>query len=334
MNRTAVKTATEQTETKGEDRNPAEPSPSGSYAPNQNPRANAASEQRNRTENMTRPPPNVPRSQPTQSKEPTASSLSAQLSTLNLLDRFLPEARDLQPALVQPAFNAQMVYTQVFDYFHYRFNDIAYSHDSTIAYVPQVIPAAHRVAIVTLNAIVNKLIIGNRTDGLAVNILANPIGPPKGFLFPSVATAVITAIGKTCPIWSGDQYFIPDLANAIPGLNDHAGNAVNNVHIFPANPAMDSIVARLCSTGNIPMRSTDWKIPGGTPHWLVVSPRVNGRINALVAPDVHPDNYDPPNTVLSCLASCTNFDQNNCRYVIMRGVAETTVWSLISASIE
>jgi hypothetical protein len=50
----------------------------------------------------------------------------------------------------------------------------------------------------------------------------------------------------------------------------------------------------------------------------------------LVAPDVHPDNFDPPNTLLATVCSCTGFAANNCRYLIMRGIAETTVWSLTS----
>jgi hypothetical protein len=212
--------------------------------------------------------------------------------------------------------------------------DIAYAVDSTIAYVGQIDNVAQRITTVTLNAIVNKLIIGNRTDGLNVAALAAPIGPPKGFLFPSVAASIITAIGKTSPIWSGDQYFLLDLGNAVPVLNDHAQNPIANLQVFPAAPNVDILVERFCSAGKIPMRSVDWKIPGGTPHWLIVLDSNNGRTNALVAPDVHPDNFDPPNTVLAALTSCTGFAVANCRYVIMKGVSDTTIWSLISTVYE
>merc|ERR1712176_1565084 len=107
-----------------------------------------------------------------------------------------------------------------------------------------------------------------------------------------------TATGKTSPKWSGDQFFIPSLDDAVPALNDSEGNAIANVHQFLAAPGIDMIVQRFCAAGKIPLRSTDWKIPGGTPHWLVVRDANNGRLNALVAPDVHPDNFDPPNTLL------------------------------------
>jgi hypothetical protein len=266
--------------------------------------------------------------------EPAPSSLNSELAKLNLLDRFIPEARDLNPALTTPDFQAQMLYDQVFRYYEYRLTDIAYAHDSTIAYIAQIVPAANRVATIVLNAVVNKLIIGNKTDGLPVNNLPGPFGPPKGFLFPSVATAIITAIGKTSPQWSGDKFFLPSLGNALVAVNDSTGAAIVNIHQFPANPGLDSIVQRLCATGSIPMRSTDWKIPGGTPHWLAVSPRANGRINVLVHVDVHPDNFDPPNTVLAALCSCTQLAVVKCRYLIMRGVAETTVWSLVSTTAE
>jgi hypothetical protein len=334
MRRTATETATEQTESKGPDRSPDQAPETGSSAPNQNRATGAHPETSTRTQPLERPPPSVTRNAPTPFNAPTSSSLNSELSKLNLIDRFTPEARDLQPPLVHPHFQHQMLYDQLFAYYQYRFTDIAYAHDSTIAYIAQIIPAADRVATIALNAIVNKLIIGNRTDGLPVNNFAGPVGPPKGFLFPSVSAAVITAIGKTSPEWSGDQFFIPDLNNAAIVLNDSSGNAIANIHQFPANPGLDAIVQRLCSTGSIPLRSTDWKIPGGTVHWLAVTPRVNGRINALVHADVHPDNFDPPNTVLSVLCSCTALTPNNCRYLIMRGIAETTVWSLITASAE
>jgi len=334
MRRSAPETALEQTENKGSDRDPSQRPLPGSSAPTQSSAPDARPEAPIKTQPLTRPPPPAPRTVHNPEPVVSSSSLSAELTKLNLLDRFTPEARDLQPPLVSPHFQAQAIYNQLFSYYEYRFTDIAYAHDSTIAYIAQIVPAANRVATVALNAIVNKLIIGNRTDGLPVANLPAPVGPPKGFLFPSVATAVISAVGKTCPDWSGDQYFIPSLNNVLVPLTDNAGAAILNIHQFPANPGLDAIVQRLCSTGSIPMRSTDWKIPGGTPHWLAVSPRNNGRINVLVHSDVHPDNFDPPNTVLAALCSCTALAAGNCRYLIMRGVSETTVWSLISSSSE
>jgi hypothetical protein len=185
-----------------------------------------------------------------------------------------------------------------------------------------------------VNAIVNKLIIANRTDGLAVANLNNPVGPPKGFLYPALAAAVIAATGKTSPLWSGDQFFIPDLNNAIPAINDHAGNAIVNIHQFPANPGQDNIVNRFCNAGKIPLRSTDWKIPGGTPHWLFVRADNNGRTTGYVMPDVHPDNFDPANSVLASVCASTAQAPAGTRYVIMKSVATTTLLSLISEAYE
>lgn len=280
-----------------------------------------------------RPPSDAPRPQTTPSpSQPTG--LTAELTTIGLLDRFTPESRDLQPPPIHPGFHGQLLHDLVYDYYFYRFTDIAYASDSTIAYVAQIASCAQRVTTVTLCSIVNKLILGNRADGLPVNNLANPIGPPKGFLHPSVAASVIAAIGKTSPIWSGDQFFLPSLENAVPAINDHTGNAIPNIHRFPANPGLDMVVLRFCSAGSIPTRSVDWKIPGGTHHWLTVLERNNGRTNALIAPDIHPDNYDPANTLLSCVCACTRLQPNACRYVIMRGIADTTIWSLISTAYE
>lgn len=323
--------AARQIATQGDDRAADQAPPAASAAPVQ---ANSASGHTPEAENPvappTRPPPPAPRPQEIPTSQSTSSSISASLAKLNLGERFIPEARDLSPPLVSPAFDAQSLYNQIFAYYQWRFTDIAYASDSTIAYVPQIVPCANRVAYVALNAIVNKLIIGNRTDGLPVAALANPVGPPKGFLFPALAAAVITAVGKTSPKWSGDQFFIPSLDDAIPTLRDSAGTAIAAVHQFVAAPGTDMIVQRFCATGKIPLRSTDWKIPGGTPHWLVVRNANNGRLNALVAPDVHPDNFDPPNTLLALICSCTNRQAATCRYLIMRGIAETTVWTLTS----
>jgi hypothetical protein len=335
MSRLAHKDALESVEQKGSEREMDTPPPPQTSAPvAPGPKTEARPERQTKVRSLDRPDPDVLRPQQVSTSEPSPSSLNSELSKLSLLDRFYPEPRVLDPPLLSPNFIAQMVYDQLFAYYQWRFTDIAFASDSTIAYVAQIVPAADRVAIVALNAIVNKLIIGNRTDGLPVGNLANPVGPPKGFVFPSVSTAVISAIGKTSPIWSGDQFFIPDLGNAIPAFNAHDGAAVNNIHQFPANPALDTIVARFCAAGAIPMRATDWKIPGGTPHWLVVSPRANGRVNCLVHSNVHPDNFDPPNTLLSTLASCTQLDAAATRYLIMRGIAENTVWSLITQSSE
>jgi hypothetical protein len=281
---------------------------------------------------MERPPPTVPR--PTQEPSQTTATLSATLNKLNLLEGFEPEARDLNPPLIQPHFIVQQVYDQLYDYYIWRFTDIAYASDSTIAYVAQIAASADRVAKVTVNAIVNKLIIANRTDGLPVANLANPSGPPKGFLFPALAAAVITATGKTSPLWSGDTFFIPDLNNAIPAYQDRAGNAINNPHVFVANPGQDIIVTRFCNAGKIPLRSTDWKIPGGTPHWLVVRNDANGRVTCYTMPEVHPDNFDPPNTVLSAICACTAADFNNTQYVIMKSIATITLFSLVSEAYE
>jgi len=289
-----------------------------------------APEPTNQVEPLQRPPPPAPRPTEIQASTPSSSSISASLAKLNLGERFIPEARDLSPPLVAPGFQAQNVYNQIYAYYHWRFTDIAYASDSTIAYVPQIANCANRVAYVALNAIVNKLIIGNRTDGINVAALANPVGPPKGFLYPALAAAVITAIGKISPKWSGDQYFIPNLDNTVPVLQDSEGNNIANCHQFLAAPGTDMIVQRFCAAGKIPVRSTDWKIPGGTCHWLAVRDSNNGRLNMLVAPDIHPDNFDPPNTLLATISSCTGFATNNCRYLIMRGIAETTVWSLTS----
>jgi hypothetical protein len=236
----------------------------------------------------------------------------------------------LNPALVDPHFDAQSLYTQVYSYYEWRLTDIAYGADSTIAYVAQIQASAHRIALVTLNAVVNKLIIGNRADNLPVANLVAPLGPPKGYLFPALSASVIAAVGKTSPKWSGDQYFIPNLNDAVPAFNDFAGNAIANIHQFPANPAQDMIVHRFCNAGKIPLRSVDWKIPGGTPHWLVVRDDANGRVTAAVQADVHPDNFDPPNTLLATTCACTALPLANTRYVIMKSIAVTTVWSMTS----
>jgi hypothetical protein len=281
---------------------------------------------------MERPPPTVPR--PTEERSVPIAPLTQTLNKLNLLERFEPEARDLNPPLVRPHFIAQQVYNQLFGFYLWRFTDRAYASDSTIAYVAQINNSAVRVAKVTVNAIVNKLIIANRTDGFPVGNLANPTGPPKGFLFPALAAAVITATGKTSPLWSGDTFFIPDLNNAIPAFDDHLGNAVNNIHQFPANPGQDIILTRFCNAGKIPLRSTDWKIPGGTPHWLIVRNDANARTTCYTMSTVHPDNFDPPNTVLAAICASTAADWNNSQYIIMKSVATTTLFSLVSEAYE
>jgi hypothetical protein len=323
--------AQQQVATPGNDRAPDQAPHAADTAPVQAHSAPGnAPEPTNPVEPSQRPPPPAPRPEDRPASTPNSSSISASLAKLNLGERFIPEARDLAPPLVSPGFQAQDVYNQIFAYYNWRFTDIAYASDSTIAYVPQIANCANRVAYVALNAIVNKLIIGNRTDGLHVATLANPVGPPKGFLYPALAAAVITAIGKTSPKWSGDQFFIPNLDDAIPTLVDSDGNAIANCHQFLAAPGTDMIVQRFCAAGKIPLRSTDWKIPGGTPHWLAARDANNGRLNLLVAPDVHPDNFDPPNTLLATICSSTALTAANCRYLIMRGIAETTVWSLVS----
>lgn len=316
----------------GSDRAPEQAPPPDAVAPQQ---AQAAPEARGERPTdvlpLQRPPPPTQRPQASsESSDSAPSTLRSTISRLNLAERFEPEARDLNPQLVHPHFNAQNLYNQVFEYYEWRFTDIAYGSDSTIAYVAQIQTSANRVAIIVLNAIVNKLIIGNQADGLPVVNLANPRGPPKGFLFPALSCGVIAAVGKTSPKWSGDQYFMPDLNNTIPAFNDYLGVAVNNIHQFPANPAQDTIVHRFCNAGKIHLRSVDWKIPGGTPHWLVVRQDQNQRTTISVAPDVHPDNFDPPNTLLASVCACTNFDAAATRYIIMKSIATNTVWTMNS----
>jgi hypothetical protein len=138
----------------------------------------------------------------------------------------------------------------------------------------------------------------------------------------------IAALGKTCPVWSGDQFFTPDLNNAVPLIDDLLGNPIANIHQFPNNPQLDMIVHRFCQAGAIPLRSIDWKIPGGTPEWLAVRDSQNGRISIFIAPDVHPDNFDPARTLLSTLLASTHFTVARTRYAIMRSIAEITIWSL------
>lgn len=316
----------------GNDRNADDAPPAPYAAPAAQQAPQQQDERSTRTTSNVQVPPTVPRP----SEEPASSNnpLSSTLAKLDLLERFEPEARDLNPALVQVHFIAQQVYNQLFEYYRWRFSDIAYATESTIAYIAQIDASADRVAQVTLNAIVNKLIVANRTDGLPVNGLANPVGPPKGFLYPALAAAVIAATGKTSPLWSGDQFFIPDLNNAVPAVNDFNGDPINNIHQFPANPGQDNIVTRFCNAGRIPLRSTDWKIPGGTPHWLFVRNAANGRITGYVMPDVHPDNFDPANSVLAAICASTAQAANGTRYVIMKSIATTTLLSLASEAYE
>jgi hypothetical protein len=316
----------------GADRNADNAPPATGTAPAAQEAPQQTDERQTRTEPMIRPPPTVPR--PSEEPSSSVNPLSTTLAKLDLLERFEPEARNLNPALVQIHFIAQKVYDQLFEYYQWRFTDIAYATESTIAYIAQIDASADRVAQVTLNAIVNKLIIANRTDGMPVANLTTPVGPPKGFLYPALAAAVIAATGKTSPLWSGDQFFIPDLNNALPAVNDFQGTAIANIQTFPANPGQDNIVARFCNAGKIPLRSTDWKIPGGTPHWLLVRYDNNGRITGYVMPDVHPDNFDPPNSVLAAIAASTNQDRAATRYVIMKSIATTTVLSLASEAYE
>lgn len=319
---------------RGADRPPDDAQPPPDAAPQVNaPAPQAEDERDNPVQNLMRPPPQVPRPRPDLAgNEP--NSVADIISTLKLLDRFEPEARDLDPALVQCHFDPQQIFNVLFRYYRFRFQDIALANDSPVGFNAQIIPCARRVAIVTINAITNKLIIANRTDGLPINNLPNPVGPPKGFLYPAVAAAVIAAVGKTSPIWSGDQYFTPDLNDAIPAFVDDQNNAVNNIHIFPAAPGADTVIARFCSAGSIPMRTTDWKIPGGTPHWLLVRENVNGRYTGSVHPDVHPDNFDPPNTLLAIMCSCTNLNPAQTRYIVMKSIAYTTVWTLVQQAYE
>jgi hypothetical protein len=327
-----IKNAMREAATPGADRDADNAPPASGAAPEAAEAPRQMDERPTRTEPPIRPPPTVPR--PSEDSASATNPLSQTLTKLSLLERFEPEARDLNPPLVQVHFDAQAVYNQVFEYYNWRFTDIAYATESTIAYVAQIDASADRVAQVTVNAIVNKLIIANRTDGLAVANLNNPVGPPKGFLYPALAAAVIAATGKTSPLWSGDQFFIPDLNNAIPVLQDHTGNAIANIHQFPANPGQDNIVNRFCNAGKIPLRSTDWKIPGGTPHWLFVRADNNGRTTGYVMPDVHPDNFDPANSVLSAICASTAQAPAGTRYVIMKSVATTTLLSLISEAYE
>lgn len=326
-------TAIKEVESKGSERNSFQPPPSSALARTQDSTPpNATTE----SHTLVAPPaprrPDVPNPRDVPSSNP--SSLTSELQTLNLLERFEPEPRVLNPALVSIHFRAQAVYTQLYNYFEYRFNDIAYTSDSTIAYVPQVAPAADRVAQVAMNAIINKLIIANRSQGLPVNNLPNPVGPPKGYLFPAVSAAVISAIGKCSPIWSGDVFYVPDLNNALVAYNDHAGNAVANSHIFPANAPVDSVVQRFCSAGKIPLRSTDWKIPTGTVHWLPRRVEAQGRVTLSTHESCNPENFDPPNAVLATLCCCTNLANNATRYVIMKSIDRNVVHSLISSSAE
>jgi len=318
--------------TTGYDRNADEAPPAPGTAPAASIAPQQQDERPTRTQPNVRPPPAVQR--PTEDSASSTNPLSSTLAKLDLLERFEPEARDLNPPLVQIHFIVQQVYDQLFAYYQWRFSDIAYATESTIAYIAQIDASADRVAQVTLNAIVNKLIIANRTDGLPINNLAQPVGPPKGYLYPALAAAVIAATGKTSPLWSGDQFFIPDLNNAVPVVTNHRANPIVNIHQFPANPGQDNIVTRFCNAGKIPLRSTDWKIPGGTPHWLFVRTDANGRVTGYVMPDVHPDNFDPANSVLAAICASTAQPANGTRYVIMKSIATTTLLSLASEAYE
>lgn len=317
----------------GEDRNPDAPPMPEANAPD---RVEPAAQPRNEADTPVqapeRPPPAVHRANNVGRVEVPA--LNSTLTKLSLLERFVPEARDLTPALVRPHFQAQTLYDFIRDYYNWRFTDIAYAADSSVAYIPQCLPCAQRVALLTVNAVTNKLIIANRCEGFPTNTLANPTGPAKGFLFPALAASVISAIGKTCPIWSGDTYYVPDLNNEIPALEDPEGTAINNCHQFPADATRDCIITRFCSTGHIPMRSVDWKIPGGSPHWLVVHDSANARSAALLEANVHPDNFDPPNTILGIASSCTAQAEGDCKYIIMKPISTQTVYSLISEAYE
>jgi hypothetical protein len=276
--------------------------------------------------------PNIPRPAPVTSDTP--KTISSELSTLKLLERFEPEARVLAPVIVDPHFNAQSIYTQLYNFYKWRFFDIAHTNDSSVAYIAQVENCARRVALICLNTITNKLIIANRTEGWPIDALANPIGPPKGYTYPSLSATVIATVGKTSPEWSGDTFFVPRLNNVIPQLNDPDGNAIQNIHQYVGDPLRDQMIARFCKTGNIPMRSTDWKIPGGSPHWLPVVVRNNGRVECLVKANVHPDNFDPAGTVLSSVATCTNLAVNQTLYIIMKQVSEEVVFGLLSTAYE
>lgn len=317
----------------GNERDPDEPPRPEANGPDRAPRApQPQPEADNPVQPPQRPLPPVPR--PQQLERQQVPALTATLDKLSLLERFVPEARDLTPQAVRPHFIAQNLYDMVYKYYQWRFSDIAYAATTSVAYIGQVDPCARRVALLTVNATVNKLIIANRNEGWNVNTLANPTGPAKGFLFPALAASIISAIGKTCPIWSGDTYYIPDLNDEIPALNDALGVAINNVHQFAANTVLDGVITRFCATGNIPMRSVDWKIPGGTPHWLVHVTAQFGRTSALVHANVHPDNFDPPNTLLGVASSCTALAANNCRYIIMKPVSDQAVLALISQAYE
>jgi hypothetical protein len=306
-----------------------------------NPRQAVAREPRTTVTNVLRPGNEAPR---TLSKpEKSSSGLSASITKLSLEDRFTVEALDLAPALVTPATNFQNLYDQVLNYYLWRFTDIAYSHDSNIAFIAQIYPCASRVARVTINAVINKLIIGATQNGLPVGNFGNRSGPAKQYLFPSIAAAIIGAVGKTTPLWSGEQSFIPHMNNVVPQIDPRdpaqvaaAGAIVHivNPHVFAPDAMTDKIVHRLCSTGEITLRAVDWKIPTGTPHWLTVRAVNAGRINVNVHADVHPNNFDPPNTVLSTLCSCTNLPVNQCRYALMRAVEESVLYSLLTEGFE
>jgi hypothetical protein len=228
----------------------------------------------------------------------------------------------------------QPVYNAVFAYYQWRFQDIAEAADSSIALGPQVDDAADRVAQVLINAIVNKLIIANRTNGLPVNNLANADGPPKAFLFPSVAATILAAVGVTIPVWSGDTTFVPNLNNAVPAFVDYAGNAIANIQTFPANVNMDQTILRFCSTGHINIRACDWKIPGGKPHWLTIKTIVNQRITVSLVQRIHPENFDPPATLLSTLIPLTNAVVAASEYIIMKYLDRRETYSLITAAYE